>query len=97
MLAARSRRLSLQTTVRLNFNGTKKNYFQDFAARSGRRLFLGRYDGLQANLPLPPTPFSKEKVSRFPGTTTSQVLQIFRWLSATLNNVPLGIARGIQS
>ena len=91
MLAARSRRLSLQTTVRLHFNGTKKNYFQDFAARSGRRLFLGRLDGLQGNLPLLPSPFPKEKVSRSPGATTSQVLQIFRWLIATLSNVPLGL------
>ena len=61
-----------------------RNYF---ATRSGRHLFLGRYDGLQANLPLLPSPFSKEKVSRSPSTTTSQVLQIFRWLIATLNNV----------
>src|SRR3974390_3531388 len=67
-----------------------ENYYETticnyFAAR--RHLCLGRYDGLQGNLPLPPSPFSEEKISRSPRTTTSQVLQIFRWLIATLNNV----------
>jgi len=67
-----------------------ENYYETticnyFAAR--RHLCLGRYDGLQGNLPLPPSPFSEEKISRSPRTTTSQILQIFRWLIATLNDV----------
>jgi len=45
------------------------------------------FSGLQGNLPLPPSPFSEEKISRSPRTTTSQILQIFRWLIATLNDV----------
>ena len=67
-----------------------ENYYETticnyFAAR--RHLCLGRYDGLQANLSLLPSRFSKEKVFRSPSTTTSQVLQIFRWLIATINDV----------
>ena len=65
-----------------NHETTIRNYF---AAR--RHLCLGRYDGLQGNLPLLPTPFSKEELSRSPSITTSQVLQIFRWLIATINDV----------
>jgi hypothetical protein len=92
LIRSRSCRLSLHTAIRLHFNGSKKNYFQVticnyFSARSSRHLFLGRCDGLQANLPLPPSPISKVEVFRSPCTTTSQVLQIFRWLIATLNNV----------
>src|SRR3974390_552236 len=76
-----------KTTIRLqfqwkNYETTIRNYF---AAR--RHLCLGRYDGLQTNLSLLPSPFSKEKLSRSPSITTSQVLQIFRWLIATINDV----------
>jgi hypothetical protein len=71
-----------------DYETTIRNYF---AAR--RHLCLGRYDGLQGNLPLPPSSFSEEKISRSPRTTTSQVLQIFRWLIATINNARLCAAR----